>query len=145
MVSKLRWRQCPSKSEREITEDSWERTKGSVYSSSLFKFTKGEVEEENIIKMAQQRFLVVYLKISSMGILDLRVEGKAYALVVISSAIMERSVWMEETHLLMKIKIILGTSSIIRGMRSNAGYQGNGQLFKESKEHQVWRIKCCFW
>ena len=56
-------------------------------SSSLFKFTKGEIEAENIIKMAQQKLLMAYLKITSMGSLDLKVEGKADALVVISSAI----------------------------------------------------------
>ena len=61
-------------------------------SSSLFKFTKGEVEEENIIKMAQQKLLMAYLKITSMGSPDLRVEGKADALLAISSAIMRRNV-----------------------------------------------------
>jgi hypothetical protein len=61
-------------------------------SSSLFKFTKGEVEAENIIRMAQRKLLMAYLKITSMGSPDLRVEGKADALVVISSAIMRRSV-----------------------------------------------------
>ena len=60
-------------------------------SSSLFKFTKGEVEAENIIKIAQQNFLMVYLKITSLGSLDLSVEEKADALVAISLAIMKRS------------------------------------------------------
>ena len=41
---------------------------------------------------------------------------------------------MAETHLLTKITIIPGTSSMIKGMTSNAGHQGNGRLFKESKE-----------
>ena len=103
-------------------------------SSSLFKFTKGEVEAENIIRMAQQKFLIAYLKIISLGSLDLRVEGKADALVAISSTIMRRSVRMAETHLLMKITIIPWTSSMIKGMTGNAGHQGNGRLFKESKE-----------
>lgn len=83
----------------------------------------GEVEAENIIRMAQP-------KITSLGSSDLRVEGKADALVAIRSATMQRA----ETHLLMKITIIPGTSSMIRGMISNAGHQGNGRLFKESKE-----------
>ena len=61
-------------------------------SSSFFKFTKGEVEAENIIRMAQHKFLMDYLKITSMGSPDLRVEGKADALVVINSAIMKMSV-----------------------------------------------------
>jgi len=61
-------------------------------SSSLFKFTKGEVEVENIIRMAQQKYLMDYLKITSMGSLDPRVEVKVDALVVISLAIMRRSV-----------------------------------------------------
>ena len=61
-------------------------------SSSLFKFTEGEVEAENIIKMAQRKFLMAYLKITSLGSPDLRVEGKENALVAISSAIMRRSV-----------------------------------------------------
>ena len=77
----------PSKSEREITEDSWEK-RGSMDSSSLFKFNKGEIKVENIIKMAQQKFLMAYLKITSMGSPDLWVEEKADALIVISSAIM---------------------------------------------------------
>jgi len=59
-----------------------------VDSSSLFKFTEGEVKVENIIRMAQRNFLMAYLKIISLGSLDLRVEGKADALVAISSAIM---------------------------------------------------------
>ena len=106
-------------------------------SSSLFKFTKGEVEEENIIRMAQQKLLMAYLKITSMGSLDLRVEGKADALVVISSTIMQRRVRMVEIHLLMKITIIPRTSSMIKGMTGNAGHQGNDKLFKERKEPQV--------
>ena len=73
------------------------KKKGSMDSSSLFKFTKGEVEAENIIRMAQQKFLMAYLNITSMGSPDLRVEGKADALVVISSAIMRRSVQMAKT------------------------------------------------
>ena len=45
---------------------------------------------------------------------------------------------MVETHLLMKITIISGTSSMIKGMTGNAGHQGNGRLFKKkSKEPQV--------
>jgi len=43
---------------------------------------------------------------------------------------------MAETHLLMKITIIPGTSSMIKGMTDNAGHQENGRLFKESKEPQ---------
>ena len=77
------------------------------------------MEAENIIKMTQR-------KITSLGSSDLRVEGKANALVAISSAIMQRSVRIAETHLLMKITIIPGTSSMIRGMISNAGHQENG-------------------
>jgi len=50
MVLGLRGRHCPSKSKREITEDSWERTKGLMDSSPLFKFTKGEIKSENISK-----------------------------------------------------------------------------------------------
>jgi len=61
-------------------------------SSSLFKFTKGEIEVENIIKMAQRKLLMAYLKITSIGSPDLRVEGKEKAVFVISSAIMQRSV-----------------------------------------------------
>ena len=61
-------------------------------SSSLFKLTKGEVEAENIIRMLQQKLLMAYLKITSIGSLDLRVEGKADALHAISSTIMRRSV-----------------------------------------------------
>ena len=57
-------------------------------SSSLFKFTEGEVEAKNIIRMAQQKFPMAYLKITSLGSSDLRVEGKADALVAISSTIM---------------------------------------------------------
>ena len=63
-------------SERAITEGSWERTKGSMDSSSLFKFTKGKVEAEHIIRMAQQKLLMAYLHITSMGSPDLRVKGK---------------------------------------------------------------------
>ena len=69
-----------------------------------------------------------------MGSLDLRVEGKADALFVISWAIMRRSVRMVGTHYLTMITIIPGTSSMIGGMTGNAGHQGNGRLFKESKE-----------
>jgi len=97
-----------------------------VDSSSLFKFTEGEVEAENIIRMAQWKFLMAYLKITSLGSSDLRVEGKADALVAISSATMQKSVRMVETHLLMKITIIPGTSSMIKGMIDNASHQGNG-------------------
>ena len=68
-------------------------------SSSLFKFTEGEVETENIIIMAQRKFLMAYLKITSLGSPDLRVEGKADALVAISSTIMRRSVRMADTSL----------------------------------------------
>ena len=49
---------------------------------------------------------------------------------------MRRSVRMAETHLLMKITIIPGTSSMIKRMTGNAGHQGNGRLFHESKEPQ---------
>ena len=68
---------------------------------------------------------MAYFKINSMGSLDLRVEGKADALVAISSAIMRRSVRMARTHHLMMITIIPGTSSMIEGMTGNAGHQGN--------------------
>ena len=95
-------------------------------SSSLFKFTEGEVEVENIIRMVQRKFLMAYLKITSLGSPDLRVEGKADALVAIRRAIMRRSVREADTHLLMKITIIPGTSSMIKGMTGNAGHQGNG-------------------
>jgi len=43
---------------------------------------------------------------------------------------------MEKTHLLMKITIIPRISSMIEGMTGNAGHQGRGRLFKESKEPQ---------
>ena len=43
---------------------------------------------------------------------------------------------MAGTHLLMKITIIPGTSSMIKGMTGNAGHQGNGRLFHESKKPQ---------
>jgi len=69
---------------------------------------------------------MAYLKITSLGSPDLRVEGKADALVAISLAIMQRSVRMAKTHLLMKITIIPETSSMIKGMTGNAGHQGNG-------------------
>ncbi len=51
-------------------------------SSSLFKFTKGEIKAENIIRMAQRKLLMAYLKITSLENLDLRVEGKADSLFV---------------------------------------------------------------
>ena len=76
------------------------------------------------------------LKITSLGSSDLRVGGKADALVAISLTIMWRNVRMAKTHLLMKITIIPGTYSMIKGMTGNAGHQGNGRLFKESKESQ---------
>ena len=106
-------------------------------SSSLFKFTKGEVEAENIISMARQKLLMAYLKITSMGSPDLREEGKENALSIITLAIMRRSVRMVGTHHLMMITIIPGTSSMIRGMTGNAGHQENDQPFRESKEPQV--------
>ena len=80
---------------------------------------------------------MAHLKITSLGSSDLRVEGKADALVAISSAIMRRSVRMAKTHLLMKITIIPRTSSMIKGMTGNASHQGNGRLFKESKEPRI--------
>ena len=46
-------------------------------SLSRFSFTKGEFEVENVIRMAQRKFLMAYLKITSMGTPDLRMEGKA--------------------------------------------------------------------
>ena len=49
---------------------------------------------------------------------------------------MRRSVRMAETHLLMKITIIPGTSSMIKRMTGNARHQGNGRLFHKSKEPQ---------
>jgi len=72
------------------------RTKGSMCSSSLFKFTEGEAEAENIIKIAQQKFLIAFVKITSLGSMDLRVEEKADALVAISSTIIQRSVCVEK-------------------------------------------------
>ena len=41
---------------------------------------------------------------------------------------------MAKTHRLIKITMILGTSSIIKGMNGNASHQGNGRLFHESKK-----------
>lgn len=41
---------------------------------------------------------------------------------------------MVETHLLMKITIIPGTSSMIKGMIGNAGHQGNGRLLKKKSK-----------
>ena len=107
-------------SEREITEDSWERTRGSVDSSSLFKFTKGEVEAKNIIRMVQRN--IAYLKITS---LEDQISGWKERQIT-SSAIMRRSVQTVGTHHLMMITIIPGTSSMIRGMTGNAGHQRNG-------------------
>ena len=46
---------------------------------------------------------------------------KGGCLVEISSTVMRRSVRMPETHLLMKITIIPGTSSMIKRMTGNAG------------------------
>ncbi len=100
-------------------------------SSSLFKFTKGEVEAENIIRMAQRN--MAYLKITS---LEDRISGWKERQIT-SSAIMHRSVQIAGTHHLMMITIIPGTSSMIEGMTGNAGHQGNSRLFKESKEPQV--------
>ena len=40
---------------------------------------------------------------------------------------------MAETHLVMKITIIPGTSAMIDGMTGNAGHQGNGRLFKKAR------------
>jgi len=40
--------------------------KASMGSSSLFKFTKVEVEVENIIQLEQRKHLMAYLKITSM-------------------------------------------------------------------------------
>jgi len=51
---------------------------------------------------------MAHLKITSLGSLDLRVEGKVDGLVAISSAVMRRSVRMEDTNLLMKITTIPG-------------------------------------
>ena len=80
---------------------------------------------------------MAYLKITSMGSTDLRVEGKVNALFVISSAIVRRSARMAGTHHLMKKTIIPGTSSMIKGMTGNVGHQGNSRLFEESKEPLV--------
>jgi len=107
-----------------------------VDSSSLFKFVEGDVEAENIIRITQWKFLIAYLKITSLGSSYLRVEGKADALVAISSAIMRRSLRMAKTHPLMKITIVPRTYSMIKRMTGNTIHQGNGQLFKESKEPQ---------
>jgi len=41
---------------------------------------------------------------------------------------------MAGTHHLMMITIILGTSSMIKGMIGNAVHEGNGLLFRESKD-----------
>src|ERR1700686_5117690 len=99
-------------------------------SSSLFKFTKGEVEAKNIIRMAQRN--MAYLKITSLA--D-QISGWKERRIT-SSTIMRRSVRMSGRHHLMMITIILGTSSMIKVMTSNAGHQGNGRLFIESKEPQ---------
>ena len=40
---------------------------------------------------------------------------------------------MAKTHLLMKITIIPGTSSMIKGMTGNASHQGNSRLFKKAR------------
>ena len=45
-------------------------------SSSLFKFTKGEIEVENIIRMALRKLMMAYIKITSLESPDLRVEIK---------------------------------------------------------------------
>lgn len=44
---------------------------------------------------------------------------------------------MAETHLLMKITIIPGTSSIIKGMTGNASHQGNGRLFQKARNPKI--------
>ena len=84
-------------------------------SSSLVKFTKGEVKVENIIKVAQQKHLMAYLKITSMGSSDLRVEGTMDALLAMSLPIMRRSVRIEGTHYLMMMTIIPWASSMVEG------------------------------
>lgn len=106
-------------------------------SSPLLKFTKGKVEAEYIIRMAQWKLLMAYLHITSMGSPGLRVKRKVDALLTISLSIMRRSVQMVGTHLLMKITIIPMTSSMIEGMKDNACHQGNDRLFNERKEPQV--------
>jgi len=45
-------------------------------SSSLFKFTMGEVGAKNNIRVAQWKHLMAYLKITSVESLYLRVDGK---------------------------------------------------------------------
>jgi len=80
---------------------------------------------------------MAYLKITSMRSRNLRVKRKADALVATSLAIMRMSVRMAGTHQWMMITIIPWTSLMIRGMTCNAGHQGNGRLFIESKEPQV--------
>ena len=97
-------------------------------SPSLFKFTKGEVEAKKIIRMAQRKHLVAYLQVTSMGSLDLRVEGKEGALLAISFSIMRRSVQIEGTHHLMMTTIIRGASS------RNDKYNGKGKGMQVIKE-----------
>jgi len=144
MVSELRRSEIPSKSGRAITKDSWIRSKGSMGSSSHFKFTKGEVEAKKIIRVAQQKHLVAYLKVTSMGSPDLRVEGKAYAFLTLNLAIMRGSDQnRRDTSLDDDKNHSRGIFNDQRNDRCNGkgkrntGHQGNGRLFKESKELQV--------
>ena len=74
---------------------------------------------------------MAYLKITSMGSPDLRLEGKADALLAISLAIMRGNVQLEGTHHMMMIIIILGASSIIEGMTGTMAKE------KQSKELQI--------
>jgi len=62
---------------------------------------------------------------------DLRVEGRADALLEISLAIMRETVQLEGTHHMMMITIILGASSMIEGMTGTMAKE------KQSKELQV--------
>ena len=130
MESGLTQRQSPRKSEKAITDDSW---KGSMGSLSLFKFTKGEVEAKEIIKVVQQKHLVAYLQGTSMRSLDLRMEGKANALLASSLAIIAKKCPNRRDT-------SLDDNNHSKGRRNdrdngkgkrNAGHLGNDRLFKE--------------
>jgi len=81
--------------------------------------------------VAQQKHLVAYLQVTSMGSLDLRMEGKVDSLLAISLAIMRRSDRIEGTHHLMMITIIPRASSMIEGM---IGTMAKGKGMKVIRE-----------
>ena len=66
-----------------------------------------------------------------MESLDLRVEGRADALLAISLAIMRWSVRIKGTHHLMMITIIPGAPSMIEGMTGTMGKGKGMQVIKE--------------